>query len=160
MSTYTQPTDVMLLQPENLADDLAQVLDSALPRLRQITDLESQQPREPGKWSPRQIIGHLIDSACNNHQRFVRLQIDREMHLPGYKQTEWVAVQHYAERPWKDLLNLWEGLNRHLVHVIAHTQKSHLAHEWITPDGAWTLGFLIEDYIAHMGHHLLQILPE
>ncbi|MBW8747917.1 MAG: DinB family protein [Acidobacteria bacterium] len=160
MSTYTQPTDVMLLQPENLADDLAQVLDSALPRLRQITDLESQQPRESGKWSPRQIIGHLIDSACNNHQRFVRLQIDREIHLPGYKQTEWVAVQCYAERPWKDLLNLWEGLNRHLVHVIAHTQKSHLAHEWITADQAWTLGFLIEDYIAHMGHHLLQILPE
>src|SRR5689334_5625854 len=139
MSTYTQPTDVMLLQPERLADDLAQALDSALPRLRQITDLESQQPRASGKWSPRQIIGHLIDSACNNHQRFVRLQIDREIHLPGYKQAEWVAVQSYAERPWKDLLNLWEGLNRHLVHVIAHTQKPHLAHEWITPDRSWTL---------------------
>ena len=75
-------------------------------------------PRAPGKWSPKQVIGHLIDSASNNHQRFVRGQQGAELLTPTYAQDHWVDCQGYVERPWRDLTGLWHAYNRHLAHVI------------------------------------------
>ena len=54
---------------------------------------KSQTPRAQDKWSPREIVGHLIDSAANNHQRFVRAQFTDDLVFSGYQQAEWVGVQ-------------------------------------------------------------------
>src|SRR5206468_7152636 len=97
---------------------LSATIDAAFPKLRSIPEPRAAQPRAPGKWSPKQVIGHLIDSAANNHQRFVRGQEGPELHFPPYAQDHWVGCQRYQDRAWDDLTGLWYAYNRHLVHVI------------------------------------------
>src|SRR5688572_1880475 len=107
-----------------IADELLQTVERAFVTLRAIADPEAERPRAPGKWSPKQVIGHLIDSAANNHQRFVRAQETSALQLPGYQQDHWVRSQRYEARPWDELTALWHGYNRHLAHVIGHIPEA------------------------------------
>lgn len=141
-----------------VADRLLHSVDAAVPALSAIQDASAGKPRSPGKWSPKQVLGHLIDSAANNHQRFVRAQEPGDLHLPGYIQNHWVDVQHYNARPWHDLVELWSAYNRHLVHVIAHIpDEAQDKVCTIERDPPVTLGFLAADYVDHLWHHLSQI---
>jgi hypothetical protein len=141
-----------------VALELTQTLESARPTLLAITADEANQ-RSDGKWSRKEILGHLIDSAANNHQRFVRLQHEEVVALPGYRQSDWVRTQNYAAREWRDLVELWLAYNRHLAHVIRHADAAAATHIWKGPSGDVNLQFLIEDYLHHLRHHLEQILP-
>jgi len=113
-----------------------------------------------GKWSPKEIIGHLIDSATNNHHLFVRLQCEQPKEFPGYEQRGWVRIQHYQDCDWKELVILWATYNRHLLHVIRHVNPSFLEKMWKVPDRTrelLTLQHVIEDYFDHMRRHLAQV---
>ena len=141
-----------------IGDSLLKAVDSAYPVLLAIDDSGARRPRSPGKWSQKQILGHLIDSAANNHQRFIRGQQAGDLHLPGYAQDHWVDSQRYNERQWTDLVQLWSAYNRHLAHVVSLI-PDHL-HEricTIAPYGPQTLGFIAADYVDHLWHHLKQI---
>src|SRR5215218_8657132 len=82
------------------AQRLVDVVDRASPTLLALGDDASRSRPAPGKWSPREIIGHLIDSASNNHQRFVRMRARDDLVVEGYQQEDWVAVQRYQDAPW------------------------------------------------------------
>lgn len=155
--TYTSPSDLSTLEPPKLAADLRRLVGEAYNALRHLPEPLASQPLGHSKWSPKQIIGHLIDSAANNHQRFVRLQIEPDLHMPGYKQEEWVSVQCYAVMPWLQALETWRAFNQHLAYVIHQVRPEYLGHVWHFEEGPLTLGFLIEDYIAHLRHHLKQL---
>ena len=152
--TYTTGTDVALLQPEELAERLAAVLRESMPWLAALSEEQASKPGAEGKWSAKQIIGHLTDSAVNNLARIVRMQIATGETLPGYRQDDWVRLQHYAERGWPEVLGLWFALNEHVEWTIAHVSKRSLANTATVAGETITLGFLIEDYVAHMQHHL------
>jgi len=85
-----------------------------------MTEAQSEERRAPGKWSPKEIVGHLIDSAANNHQRFVRAQFQDNLIFTGYEQQMWVSAQHYGEASWPSLVSLWKMYNLHLLHLISH----------------------------------------
>jgi hypothetical protein len=143
---------------EQLSEKLLCVVRAAEPRLREITELESGKPVLPGGWSRKQVLGHLIDSASNNHQRFVRAALQTSLEFPGYDQDGSVGVQALQEADWPMLVSLWAAYNRYLAHVVAQVPPSKL--ETICRIGrgeAVTLGFLAKDYLTHLVHYLSQI---
>jgi hypothetical protein len=154
MVRYAKEADVEVLDPAELSERLAAVLRSAMPWLVTISEAEASVPEREGKWSAKQVIGHLIDSAVNNLGRIVRLQIEPGQSLPGYEQMAWVSLQHYAEREWAQVLALWFALNEQVAWTIGHVEQTRLANRGVVAGEPLTLGFLIEDYVAHMEHHL------
>jgi len=141
------------------ADRLARILAATPLRLADVSDADASQPSAPGHWSKKQILGHLIDSASNNHQRFVRAQLAASYEGPTYEQERWVATQAYATESWPDLVNLWLLYNRHLLHIIRNVNEAALpAPCAIGGSAPVPLSEVISGYVDHMEHHLAQIL--
>ena len=159
MVRYAKGAEVGLLDPDELSERLSAVLRTAMPWLVTISEAEASVPEREGKWSAKQVIGHLIDSAVNNQGRIVRLQIEAGQSLPGYQQMDWVDLEHYAEREWSQVLALWFALNEHVAWTIKHVERARLANRGVVAGEPLTLGFLIEDYVAHMEHHLRAMRP-
>jgi hypothetical protein len=143
---------------ERVANRLVEVVEEAARKLRAVSDKRAEARPSPGKWCAKEILGHLLDSAANNQQRFVRAQLADELSLPGYEQDRWVSVQGYAAARWADLAELWRLENLRLAEVIRLIDAGKLStpcrigsHEPVT------LGWIVEDYLRHVEHHLKQL---
>jgi hypothetical protein len=115
-------------------------------------------PWREGGWTRKQILGHLLDSAANNRQRFVRAATEGAYTGPKYAQEAWVAAHGYAEQSWDDLLRWWMAEHEILMAVVDRIPAERfdsLCH--VGDDEAVTLRFLIEDYVRHQVHHFEQI---
>lgn len=153
----------------NAGAHLRRAVDDAIPKLEAISDVDAARSRAPGKWSRKEIVGHLIDSASNNHQRFVRAQFTDDLVFPPYEQDRWVTMQRYREAPWPELVMLWSTFNSHLARVMGatpldvamHPRARHNLHQiafvQIPETSPATLDGFMEDYVVHLEHHLMQI---
>jgi hypothetical protein len=140
------------------SDHILKWIERVQSQFSNLTEPEVSQNPAPDKWSKKEILGHMVDSASNNHQRFVRAQQVAELRFPVYKQVDWVVSQNYAAENWNDILNLWLALNKHLAHIINQIPADKLKVLCFIGDGkAVTLEELIEGYIKHQEHHLKQI---
>lgn len=122
-----------------------------------------------GKWSKKEILGHLVDSASNNHQRFVRAQFQENLVFLGYNQDKWVKAQNYQFVNWISLVELWKGFNFLIAHLAAEIPDEILskqrvehnlfdiAYVQVPKDKSATLEYFIKDYYLHLRHHLEQI---
>ena len=149
---------------------LVDAIHRGAPALLDLDDAATTIRPAPGKWSPREIIGHLVDSASNNHQRFVRMRDRDDLVVEGYEQDAWVSAQHHQDAPWAELVLLWMTYNRHLARVMAatpaadrdrvrRTHNLHLrAYRPVAADRAVTLDYFMCDYVDHLEHHLRQVL--
>lgn len=143
---------------KELSEKLERAVQTAEGKLRQVSESESSMPVLKGGWSRKQVIGHLVDSASNNHQRFVRASLQGSLEFPGYDQDGCVSVQAVQSVTWPLLVTLWTNYNLYLAHVIAHLPADKLAAQCrIGKDEPVTLRFLAEDYLTHLLHHLGQI---
>ena len=148
---------------------LRAAIASGFSRLSAISDADASQPLANDKWSAKQVIGHLIDSASNNHQRFVRANFTDDLIFAGYDQEQWVSLGRYAEAPWDSLLTLWREFNLQIARVMEATpvsvrdapRRRHNLHELafraVAEDQPATLGYFMSDYVDHLEHHLGQI---
>jgi hypothetical protein len=146
------------MTPAQVSAQLHAAIDDAMQLFAGVDETRTARRPEPGKWCAREVLGHLIDSACNNHRRFVLGQGSDLKKIDGYRQDDWVGRQHYDRVPWRDLVALWSSYNRHLAHVIGCAPAATLGHSLESPAGPpVTLGFLMEDYVTHLRHHLDQL---
>lgn len=158
-------------RPDDFIAPLRALVERAAPALLRLADADVTRRPSPDRWSPKEMLGHLIDSASNNHQRFVRAQSQDDLVFPGYEQDDWVRAQRYREADWPALVTLWWMYNTHLVRVMAAVPadvrfRAHRRHN--LDEIAWqpvpsgepaTLDDLMRDYGAHLRHHLAQLLP-
>jgi uncharacterized damage-inducible protein DinB len=165
-------TAVPALAPAaDYVSDLRAAVEGGAAALLAVSEQDAARRPAPGKWSPREIVGHLIDSAANNHQRFVRAQFQDDLVFPGYDQDAWVRAQDYQAAAWPALVELWRAYNLHLAHVMtsvpeevrSRRRSRHNLHQigWHTvPEHEPTsLDYLMRDYVAHLKHHLAEALP-
>lgn len=157
---------------KDVLDDFRQTIEETSTRLLSMTEDESRAPLTNEKWSAKETIGHLIDSAANNHQRFVRAQFKDDLVFDGYAQEDWIRAQNYNEEPWPLLVGLWRHYNLHLEHVMANAPESartakRARHNFrqigfapVSAEEPSTLEHLMLDYIDHLKSHLRQILGE
>ena len=140
------------------AGQLRTTVLAAAARYAAMAEAEVARKPAPDRWSKKEILGHLIDSAGNNHQRFVRAQLQGELTFPGYEQEGWARCQRYASADWQHLVTLWRAFNLHLANVIAAIPGDKESTSCtIGDDPPVTLLFLAEDYLTHMNGHLKQL---
>jgi hypothetical protein len=133
-------------------------ITSARQLLRNISEEESQYSFREGGWSRKEILGHLVDSALNNHQRFVRAVLDGAYEGPAYQQDGWVAMHGYKSMPWSLLVEHWHWQNELLCEVVERIPETRLdALCRVGNDAPVSLRFLVEDYLNHLQHHVRQI---
>lgn len=148
--------------------DLRRAIDEATPRLLALGDASARR-RAPGAWSAREIIGHLVDSASNNHQRFVRGQFQDDLIFAGYAQDAWVAAGRYQDAPWEELVTLWRTFNLQIARVMEGVPEEvrlrprmrhnldQIGFATVAQGQPATLDHLMRDYVTHLEHHLRQI---
>ena len=153
-------------------EDFHDTIVSATARLREIPEEQSRKKSAPDDWAPVEILGHLIDSAANNHQRFVRAQFTEDLVFSGYEQNQWVSSQRYLDESWAAVIQLWSAYNLHLLHaasvipedVLTKPRSPHtldqIAFNHVDKNEAATLEYLIRDYVDHLRHHLEQIFSK
>jgi DinB superfamily len=128
--------------------------------------IDTQKAGEDGKWSKKQELGHLIDSALNNHQRFVRAQIHAHLEngvlrIAGYNQNDWVRIGEYQTRVWGELVRLWKSLNQQILHVMKNVAPEALQTPCTIGGGEpIALELVMIDYVGHLKHHIAHILEE
>jgi len=153
-------------------DEFRNTLVTATARLCEISEEQSRKKSSSDDWAPIEVLGHLIDSAANNHQRFVRAQFTDDLVFPGYDQDQWISSQRYRDESWRDVLQLWSSYNQHLLHVVSvitqdvlikprsrHT-LDEIAFNLVDKNEPATLEYLIRDYLDHLRYHLDQIFNE
>src|SRR6516162_7378422 len=104
--------------PEHLAQSLKEAVDREAIFLKAVTERDASRKPAAGAWSQKEELGHLIDSAANNHVRFVRASLEPEFRGPGYEQDGWVALHGYHEMQWADLIDFWKRYNTFLAGLV------------------------------------------
>lgn len=133
-------------------------LDEVPGKFRQFSEEEASHRPAPGKWCKKEILGHLIDSACNNHSRFVRGQFENEpIPFTKYAQDDWVLSQNYHDEPLENIISLWAAYNTHILHIMSSFPAEKLKVVWDYNGQKYSNEFLLKDYVDHMDHHLNQI---
>jgi len=153
MNEYRFASDTV----ETCLTQLIHILDTVPTKLRAFSEEEFSTIPAMGKWSKKQIIGHLIDSATNNHHRFVRGQFhDKPTIL--YEQELWNEHGYYQHMPGEQIISFWESYNRQIAELIRCIPAALLLRECTMSDGkGYTIAWVFEDYVRHMEHHLRQV---
>jgi hypothetical protein len=142
------------------ADELKDIIPHATKAFAAISEESWVAKPHADKWSKQEILGHLIDSASNNIRRLVVSQYEPGQKIV-YQQEQWVSLQNYQQTDYRELIELWRLLNLQMVRVMNTIPESKLSHVCDTGKDTLeyrTLAFLMTDYVAHLKHHLTQIL--
>lgn len=136
--------------------ELGTVINEFLPLLKNVPEDKMLLKPLPSKWSKKEILGHLIDSAQNNIRRFIVAQYEDEPHIV-YKQDNWVAITAYQLYNTPDLIQLWYLLNKHICHILENISPGN-AQRKCRSENSHTIEWLAADYIKHLRHHAHQVL--
>ena len=139
---------------------LQHLLDKGLDYLTQVSESEMSQKVSAEKWSKKEILGHLIDSGINNLQRFTEIQFEEQPYrIRSYNQNELVKANNYQNTKTSDIVALWNTINRQILNLIQKQTESTLSYKIkLENDTISDLRFLMQDYVAHLEHHLKQIM--
>ena len=146
--------------PTQLAGTFRSELDSIRQALAAIPSGLADTPWRPGGWTRKEVLGHMLDSATNNRQRFVRAATEGHFDGPNYAQEPWVNAHGYAGQSWETLLGWWKVEHEILAAVVDQIPEERLEASCVVGgDAPVTLRFLVEDYVVHQRYHVAQLAP-
>ncbi len=140
----------------NRTDELRQIIADYYPRFQGISSEDYKARPLPHKWSKKEILGHLIDSAQNNIQRFIRGQYEDNPYLM-YGQDDWVSLNNYQKKDETELIELWKLLNLQITHIWDAMPEENLSLPCRVAGDQVTIQWHVDDYTEHLKHHLKQI---
>ena len=147
---------------ENVVKELLEILKTYSVKIGTITDAEFSRKHAPLKWSKKEVLGHLVDSAQNNLRRFICGQYEKTPSKIVYDQDFWVRANGYQSATKEDVIALWKLVNQRIADVLTQMPADNYERESDTGKDAvqlHALKWLAEDYVKHMKHHLNQIIP-
>jgi hypothetical protein len=139
---------------KDIARELSEIVSNHYEKYYNLDDQKASVILSADKWSLKEIIGHLIDSASNNHQRFVRLHINNKIDFPIYH-YDWISIENFNSMKFTDLISLWKYFNILLSHIINNVTDDKLSNIWETGGTKLTLKFIITDYLRHIKEHIM-----
>jgi len=146
---------------KKVIDHLQEHINIVPSKFLKYSEDELRRKPSPNKWSKKELLGHLVDSAANNHHRFIKIQfMPSPFFVEGYAQNDWVRIQNYNEKDTEQLVNLWKVYNEHILFIMQNTPDKNLEIKLNAEqpfENADTLFFLMKDYVDHIDHHLKQI---
>ena len=109
-------------------DEIKAIVDEWTEKLLALPEDVITERRNHQNRTIKQLLGHLVDSASNNHQRMIRLQYNDNLVFPDYTQDNdrWIAIQNYQDADWENLVQLWKSFNLHMIYLIKSIDKSKL----------------------------------
>ncbi|MDB5222613.1 MAG: DinB family protein [Chitinophagaceae bacterium] len=140
----------------SITTQLENLLNEYLPRLNLLSEDEMIFKPSPNKWSKKELIGHLIDSAQNNTRRFIVAQYEENPAIT-YNQDKWVAINNYRQWDTKELSQLWYLLNKQMIAVLKNI-SGEVSQRICNTGASYTIEWLAQDYIKHLKHHIHQVL--
>ena len=144
---------------KNSIKKLNHLIDNVAKKINEISDEELSTKPFPNKWSKKEIIGHLIDSAVNNHSRIIRAQYEDTPEIT-YDQNNWNKLNFYQSIKSNQLISFWKMYNKHLLQIINRIPVESLMNKIKVGNQILTLEFIIVDYVEHLEYHLNQIIED
>lgn len=144
----------------SITNGIARIVDRWEGKSDSLTQEEISERRNHQNRTVKQLVGHMVDSASNNHQRMTRLQYNDVLEFPDYTQDNdrWIAIQNYQGFEWNNLVSLWKFCNLHIVHVIKNVDTSKLGNVWTDYEGnKVTLADMVAGYLSHLQLHTGEI---
>ena len=141
---------------EVIAVELDRIIDQHLSALQFIPEETFRHKPSPNKWSKKEILGHLVDSAQSNIRRFIVAQYEEQPKIV-YNQDQWVSITNYQQYNLPDLISLWYLVNKHICHLLKNISPE-MANRQIQTEKLHTVQWIAQDYIKHLLHHLHQVL--
>jgi len=138
---------------KKISNELIDIINNFYEKYKNLDDKFCSINLSKDKWSLKEIIGHLIDSASNNHQRFIRLQLTEELDFPDYHYS-WIEIEKFNKMKFIDILSLWKNYNILLGHLIKNVKKEALKNFWNNEDKKLTLEFIMTNYLKHLKEHI------
>ena len=158
MNNSARPNPEACSSIELIADELIEVVEIFAARFALMDESTYRHKPSEERWAIIEVLGHMVDSAANNHQRFVRALQTDSLEFPKYEQNSWVKLQHYADSNWDQLVEFWKLYNLHLAHIIRRIPDEKMRVKCTVGDNdPVSLSFLIDDYLTHLKHHLNKI---
>ena len=155
MEIVEKQGDCVMINPmETVAEELVRDVDAFHAKHRALPDDTASINLAADKWSLKEIIGHLVDSAANNHQRFVHLMLEEELRFPEYFAEPWIGAQNFNGVGWETLITLWRNYNLLLANIMRSIKPEALKHEWVLENKRISLEHLVVDYLRHLRDHL------
>jgi hypothetical protein len=142
---------------EQVISKLINIIDVAPKILEQISEEEMSEKPSKNKWSKKEILGHLIDSAIHNHQRIIRGQFENIPEI-NYDQNKWNEYNFYQQLDSKQIIMFWTIYNKHLIEIIKRIPKDNIQKQIKVNENLFAIELIIIDYLKHLEHHLKQVI--
>lgn len=144
----------------NISSQIRQEVDALKAEMQKLNPEVASRKPAPDKWSKKEILGHLVDSAYNNIQRVVRSKFNKAHAFPPWDQEEWMSVQQYSQAEWQEVIDMFVLNNRQFCRAIDNLPPEAFKAECNMGDGPVTLEFVLTDYLRHMKHHSAQLVRQ